>query len=125
MERIQIFAILASFAVCFVILELVRKRKLMEKYSLIWLLSAVLLIVLSFWREMLEWLADLLGVDYAPTALFIVLSFCGLGLLVHFSIVISKLTEQNKILAQELGLLRNEMQSKNGLITHDAEEIEC
>ena len=113
MERIQVFAIIASAAVCIIIVELVRKKKLMEKYSLIWIFSAVILITLSLWRNFLEQLADFLGIYYAPTALFIVLSFCGLGLLVHFSIAISKLTEQNKILAQEVALLKNEVQTKN------------
>ncbi|MCH7679903.1 DUF2304 domain-containing protein [candidate division KSB1 bacterium] len=113
MERIQVFAILASAAVCIVIVELVRKKKLMEKYSLIWIFSTVILITLSLWRNFLERLADFLGIYYAPTALFIVLSFCGLGLLIHFSIAISTLTEQNKILAQEVALLKNEVQTIN------------
>ena len=113
MERIQVFAILASAAICIGIVELVRKKKLMEKYSLIWIFSAVILITLSLWRNLLEQLADLLGIYYAPTALFIVLSFCGLGLLVHFSIAISKLTEENKTLAQEMALLKHELQTKN------------
>ena len=113
MERIQVFAILASAAVCIVIVELVRKKKLMEKYLLIWIFSTVILITLSLWRNFLERLADFLGVYYAPTALFIVLSFCGLALLIHFSIAISRLTEQNKILAQEVALLKNELQTKN------------
>ncbi len=113
MERIQVFALLASAVICLGIVELVRKKKLMEKYSLIWILSGVILITLSLWRNLLELLADFLGIYYAPTALFIVLSFCGLGLLVHFSIAISRLTEQNKILAQEVALLKNEIQTKN------------
>ena len=112
MERIQVFAIVASAVVCIVIVELVRKKKLMEKYSLIWIFSTIILITLSFWRNFLEWLADFLGIYYAPTALFIVLSFCALGLLVHFSIAISKLTEQNKVMAQEVALLKNELQTK-------------
>ena len=113
MERIQIFAILASAAICIGIVELVRKKKLMERYSLIWIFSGIILITLSLWRNLLEELADFLGIYYAPTALFIVLAFCGLGLLVHFSIAISKLTEQNKILAQEMALLKSELQTRN------------
>ncbi len=111
MDRIQVFAIIASFIVGLFILELVRKKKLMEKYSLIWIFSAVILVILSFWRNLLEWLAGLLGIYYAPTALFIVISFCGMGLLIHFSIAISKLSEQNKILAQELALLKYQIEN--------------
>jgi hypothetical protein len=112
MDKIQIFAIFVSLLVGLFIFELVRKKKLMEKYSLIWIISAVILIVLSFWRNLLEWLAGLLGIYYAPTALFIVISFCGMGLLIHFSIAISKLSEQNKILAQELALLKYKIQGR-------------
>ena len=50
-----------------------------------------------------------MGVDYAPSALFIVAGFCGTVLFVHFTIVISKLTEQNTILAQDLALLKEEV----------------
>ena len=123
MERIQVFAILASAAVCIVIVELVRKKKLMEKYLLIWIFSTVILITLSLWRNFLERLADFLGVYYAPTALFIVLSFCALGLLVHFSIAISKLTEQNKVLAQEVALLKYKLQTKNESEAHESKNV--
>jgi hypothetical protein len=112
MERIQLFALLVSLVVSLFIFELVRKRKLMEKYSLVWIISALILTILSIWRDLLEGLADVLGIFYAPTALFIVLSFCGMGMLIHFSIVISKLTEQNKILAQEIALMKYESKEK-------------
>jgi hypothetical protein len=124
MDKIQIFAIVVSLVVGLSILELVRKKKLMEKYSLIWIISAAILIILSFWRNLLEWLASLLGVYYAPTALFIVISFCGMGLLIHFSIAISKLSEQNKILAQELALLKYTTQSGVGKSESHVEEHE-
>jgi hypothetical protein len=113
MERIQIFAFVACLIVGFFVFELVRKKKLMERYSLMWIFSGIILVVLTLWRDFLELLAMMLGVYYAPTALFIVVAFCGFGLLMHFSIVISKLTEQNKILAQELSLLRYENEMKN------------
>jgi len=109
-SRIQMLAILGSILLAFFIFELIRKKKLLEKYSLLWLGSAIVLIVLSIWRDLLEKISDSMGVYYAPTALFIVVLFCGLILGLHITIVISKLTEQNKILAQEISLLKNKIE---------------
>jgi hypothetical protein len=107
--RIQIFAVLGSLAITVFIFELIRKRKMMEKYSLLWFSSAVVLIVLALWRDLLEMAAAFLGIYYAPSALFIFAAFCAIVLFLHFTVVISRLTEQNKTLAQELGILREEL----------------
>ncbi len=104
--RIQIFAVIGSLIIVFSVFQLIRKRKLMERYSLLWFASSLVLIVFSFWRDLLEKFAELLGVEYAPSVLIIVIIFCGFLLSLHFSVVISKLSEQNKVLAQELALLR-------------------
>ncbi|MFQ5627977.1 MAG: DUF2304 domain-containing protein [bacterium] len=106
-SRIELIAILGSVAIAFSIFELIRKGKLQEKYSLLWFGSTIILIVLSIWRDLLERIAAMLGVFYAPSALFLIAVFFGMLLALHFTIVISRLSEQNKKLAQELGLLGN------------------
>ncbi len=108
--RIQIFAVLGSLAIAAVIFELIRKRKVLEKYSLLWFASAIILIVLSVWRDLLEKVAAVLGVYYAPSALFIIAAFCAMVMFLHLTVVISQLTEQNKTLVQEVGLLRDMVQ---------------
>ena len=110
--RIQFFAIAGSLAIAIFIFELIRKRKLQERYSLLWFSSAIILIILSIWRDLLEKTAAFLGVYYAPSALFIIAAFFGMLLALHFTIVISKLSDQNKILAQELSLLKEELRQK-------------
>jgi hypothetical protein len=108
-SRVQIVAILVSSGLFAVILELVRRRRLMERYALLWLASAVILLGLSIWRDGLELFAEAVGVAYAPSALFLVaLGFIFL-LLLHFSLVISRLADQTKVLAQRLGLLQHEL----------------
>jgi hypothetical protein len=107
--RIQIFAACGSLAIAAFIFELVRKRKLLEKYSLLWFGAAIALLVLSLWRDLLEKTAAFLGVYYAPSALFIIAAFFAMLMFLHFTVVISRLTEQNKTLAQELGILREEL----------------
>lgn len=108
-HRIEIFAILGCLFLCFLILELIRKKKLLEKYALLWFASTIVLTMFAVWRDLLEKLASLLGVYYAPSALFLIALFCGLVLVLHFTIVISKLSEQNKILAQTVALLKQKV----------------
>ncbi len=103
--RIQIVAILGSLALLFVVFELVRRKRLMERYALLWLLSAIVLLALATWSELLETVAKAIGVIYPPNALFLVAFGFVMVLLLHFSIAVSKLAEQSKVLAQRLALL--------------------
>jgi hypothetical protein len=103
--RIQILAIVAASGLLLVILELVRRRWLLERYALGWLFCAVALLVLAVWRNLLEDVAGLLGIADPPNALFL-LAFGGiLLLLLNFSVAVSRLTDQTKILAQRSALL--------------------
>jgi len=108
--RVQIVAIVVSSGLFVVIIELVRRRRLMERYALLWLACAVVLLGLSVWRDGLELFAAAVGVAYAPSALFIVALGFVLLLLLHFSLVISRLADQTKVLAQRLGLVQNELE---------------
>ena len=108
--RIQVFAIVGSILIAVFIFELIRKRKLLERYSLLWFGSALVMIILSLWRDLLTKVSVLMGVYYAPSALFIIAMFCGVALSLHFTIAISKLSAQNKALAQEIALLQNTLQ---------------
>ena len=104
--RIQIVAILVTASMFLVVFELVRRRRLMERYALIWLFSTTVLLALAAWKQLLEKLASAIGIYYAPSALFALAFAAVLLLLLHFSLVISRLVDQNKVLAQQLGLLR-------------------
>ena len=103
--RIQILAILVSGALLLIVLEMVRRKAFLERYALLWLLSAIVLLALSVWRGMLESLAELVGIAYPPNALFLVAFGVVLVLLLHFSLAVSKLSDQTKVLAQRLALL--------------------
>ena len=104
--RIQLLAIVVSAGMLVGVFELVRQRRLMERYALLWLFSAAVLLLLSVWRDLLETLASVVGIAYAPSALFAVAFAFTLVLLLHFSLVISRLADQNKVLAQRLALLQ-------------------
>ena len=104
--RIQIVAILATAALFLVVLEAVRRRRLMERYALLWLFCTAVLFGLAVWKDALEELASAVGIYYAPSALFaIALGFISM-LLLHFSLVISRLADQSKVLAQRVSLLQ-------------------
>jgi hypothetical protein len=105
----RIIAIAVSGGLLLLILELVRRKRLMERYALLWLVSTVLLLILSVWSGLLSSLASALGISYPPSALFAVAFGVVLVLLVHFSLAVSRLSDQNKVLAQRVGLLRNEL----------------
>jgi len=84
---------------------MVRRRRLMERYALLWLLSAVVLIALASWSGALAKISHAIGVIYPPNALFFVAFGFVLLLLLHFSAVISRLSDQCKVLAQRQALL--------------------
>jgi hypothetical protein len=108
-SRVQIVAILATAAMFLVVLELVRRRRLMERYALLWLFAAAVLLVLSIFRSLLQAIADAVGVAYAPSALFVIAFGFVLLLLLHFSLVISRLADQSKVLAQRLGIVQEQL----------------
>ncbi len=102
----MIFGLGASVAALVFVLELVRRRKLREEYSLLWLATAVVLIVLSLSRPLLDVLAGLVGIFYPPSALFLVAVVFILFILLHFSTVLTRLAQENKETAQQIALLR-------------------
>lgn len=108
--RIQIVAIIAAGGLLLFVLELVRRRRLLERYALLWLLSAVVLLLLAVWRGLLADLADLFGIAYPPNALFFVAFGFVLALLLHFSIATSRHSDQLKVLAQRNALLEERVQ---------------
>jgi len=103
--RIQIVAIVASGCLLLVLLELVRQRRLLERYALLWLFSALVLLSLAIWKGLLETHAHAIGVIYPPNALFLVAFGFVLVLLLHFSLAVSRLSDQTKVLAQRLAIL--------------------
>jgi hypothetical protein len=103
--RIQIISIIAAAALLMVVLELVRRRALLERYALLWLLSALALLVLAIWRDGLTRLADLAGIASAPNALFLLAFGAILVLLLHFSVAVSRLADRSKMLTQRVALM--------------------
>jgi hypothetical protein len=109
MDLLKISAIVVSAAVLIVVIELIRRGRLKEKYSLLWLFAGTVLLVLSASRDLLEYLSRIVGIYYPPSLLFLLAFLFLLLITLHFSVIISGLSEKNKKLAQEIALLRQEL----------------
>ena len=110
--RVSVVGVVASVVLILVVLELIRGRRLKERYALLWLVTGVALLVLSAWRDGLNTIAGWLGVtSYPPAVLFAVATLFILLVLLHYSTVISKLTDENVDLAQRIALLEERVGS--------------
>ncbi len=106
MARVEIIALIGSLGLFVLIFELVRSKALKEKYSLIWLFTALVLLLLSVSRGLLDRLSHMMGIFYPPSAFFLLAFVFLIVIMVQFSVVISRLSERNKLLAQELALMK-------------------
>ena len=104
-DAVQIVAIVVSAALLLFVLDLVRRRKLTEEYSFIWILFALGLLGLSIWRESLHTIARWLDVHYPPAVLLAALIFFVFIASLYFSVVISRQREQIERLVQEMAVL--------------------
>ena len=107
--RVKIVALIISLGMLFLIIELVRRRKLREEYSWLWLLTGSIILALMMWVDLLKWITHLIGA-IVPSSTIFFFAFLFLMLIsLHFSVVISKLTDRHKELAQRYALLELEL----------------
>lgn len=108
--KVSLAATFASLVLLLVVFELIRSRRLRERYALLWLVTGAVLVVLSAWRGGLNTIAGWLGVKgYPPAVLFAVGLLFVILVLLHYSTVISRLADQNVVLAQRLALLETRL----------------
>ena len=107
----QIFALITSAFIFFVVIEMVRKRQLREEYSVLWLVTSVLMFVLVLRYEWLVAVTKLIGAGLPTTTLFLGSIIFLMLLSVQFCIKISRLTDQVKNLSQENALMKAEIES--------------
>jgi Uncharacterized conserved protein (DUF2304) len=114
-DRVQIVALGGSVCLLLLVLELVRRRRLAEEYSALWIVSALVLIGISVRRDLLDFAASWLGVYYPPAVLVLMLVAVISVASLSFSVILSRqqrqidrLIEENAIMAAELRELRDE-----------------
>jgi hypothetical protein len=104
-NRVRIVAVILTAVMLGVVLELVRRRRLVERYALLWMTVALVLLVLAIWNQLLNLASNAIGIEVPANALFIAAFAVAFLLLLHFSVVTSRLSEETKILAQEVARL--------------------
>lgn len=121
-DRSVVFAVGASVIALLFVLELVRRRKLREEYSLLWLGTAFIMLIVAMWRDLLHGVSALVGIAYPPNLLFLLAVLFVLFLLLYFSTVITRLTQENKEIAQQMALLRYELEQLRSKNQHSQHE---
>jgi hypothetical protein len=110
-STVQIVALIVTAVLLALVLELVRRRLLVERYALLWMVVAVTLLVLALWTDLLNWASELLGFQVPANFLFVAAFGVIFVLLLHFSVATSRLSEETKILAQQVARLDSELRS--------------
>ena len=108
----KIFAIIASILIMLLVVELVRRRRLREEYSWLWLLTGGIIILLVVWYDLLVFLTHLIGAIAPTTTLFIFGLLFLMLISLHYSIQISKLSQQVREMAQQLAMLRGQVEGQ-------------
>ncbi|MSO57793.1 MAG: DUF2304 domain-containing protein [Thermoleophilia bacterium] len=114
--RVSLAAVAASVLLLLVVLELIRGRRLRERYALLWLTTGLVLLVLSAWRDGLNTIAGWIGVEtYPPAILFAVATLFIIAVLLHLTTVISRLADQIVSLTQGHALLELRVKELEGV----------
>lgn len=109
MNRVQILSIVVTLALMFITFELVRKRRISERYAVLWFGAELVLLVFAVFENVLFLVAGLVGIFYPPAVLIPILMFFVIALSLHFSVVVSRLSKENKKLAQEISFLKSRL----------------
>jgi len=117
--KIQIIVGVLSMILLFTTFELIRKKRLREEYAILWLFTGIVVLVFSLWPAFFlsQFFAKISGIFYLSAVVLIAFFFL-LLIVFHFSVVISKLTGQNKDLAQRYALLEMEFKEFKKLSLH-------
>ena len=120
---VTLFAALSSLVIFAVVIELIRSGRLRERYALLWLGTAVVILVFGLWNDLLNQLSDALGIAYPPNALFVLAMAFVLLLLLHYSTVISKLSDRTTTLTQRIAILEQRLRELEGRTEPELREV--
>ena len=98
-----------------------RQRRLRERYALVWMAAALVLLVLAIWKNLLADLSHAVGIATPSNALFVIAFGFVLLLLLNFSVSVSRLADQTRVLAQRLALTEERLRRAE----HADEELDA
>jgi hypothetical protein len=108
-----LLGILGSASILFFTTEIMRRGLIRERFALIWTLTASAIFVFSIWNQALSWVSTQLGFETPSNFLFFFCSLLLLTISVQYSFELGNLEEQNRTLAIEVALLKNEIRRPN------------
>lgn len=111
-SRVQFFSVLGSLVLVAVLFHFIRRRKLREEYSLLWLFVFILFFVTAVYGELLQIVSRFLGILYPPATLFLLLIIGVILLMLHFSVIISDLKRKVNLLSIKLALLEEKQSGR-------------
>jgi len=107
--NVYVLGVLCSLAFLVAVVDLMRRRLLLEQYSLFWLGMAIVILLLSVFHEALNRVASAIGIYYAPSLLFLIGFLFMLGTMLHLTVALSKMMTRSIRIVQEMGILRAEL----------------
>ena len=110
-DRTLVFTITGALLWMLIVLRMVHRRRLKEQFLILWLIIAAVLLVMASSRSLLAFLASLVGIHYPPSVLILVSIGSLLLILLHFSVVMSRLMDLNISLAQEIAMMRQQLRT--------------
>jgi hypothetical protein len=113
LSRTQVIAAVGAVLLVVYVLDLVRRRKLSEEYSLLWLVSTAVVAALGFSTPLLVWVSRVLGIVQENSTVFAFGLAFSMAMLLHLTVRISRLGQENQALSRELALLRHEFEESN------------
>ena len=108
--RNKLVALIFGDGMLILILDLVRRRRLREEYSWLWLMTGSVILLLTLWFDLLKWITHLVGAVTPASTIFLCAFLFLIFISLHFSVVISRLADRNKELAQKYALLEREVE---------------
>jgi hypothetical protein len=113
LTRPQLVTALGAVLLIVLVLELVRRRRLSEEYSLPWVASSVVIAALGFSPPLLTRITHALGARYESSTVFAVGIAFTTGMLVYLSVKLSRLGHEHHALVREVALLRHELEARD------------
>jgi hypothetical protein len=117
-EKIQIISLIGSLFFLIFIFELIRRKRIKEAYSILWLLFGLIFLFFSFWKNGLDYFSSIVGIYYPPAFLFLIMIVSIILILVQFSIIVSSQDEKIKKLAQEIAIMKEKYDKRSNTDKH-------
>lgn len=109
--RSTLFFLIVAIVILLFLFSLVRSRKLREKYVLLWMAVGLMVIVLTVYPPLLNWLADISGIALASNLLFLLSILLLLGVTLHLTLEISRSEDRTRTLAENVAILNLQMKN--------------